>query len=409
MRGRVFVPWALGLLVSAWSTPAWAGRVVVFPLDARAVSEASAKAATDRVVATLRGIPDLKVIEPKSVEQKLGVNLTDQARACDYDVFCLVEVGEILQVERMLIGHVRRPEGKDVGGLELKLIVLDVAKAVIGEVLIWRLPDNAIAGWQDAVEAASRRLFSPPDALVDLSLDPGNARLSFYGEPVQVPAAGQPLRFWSGTYYATLQSPGYHSLEVKVVIPANTRTRVPLSLEPDPLYVPPDRQPKDKTTQPFARTSRREGSGVSAQDVAVKAPEAEDPVTAALSNPIPWVVAGGGAGLVVLGSVVMSGAQGNYNELSGQARYAPGMTATVDVAARAREDARSSYTLGSVLAFAGVAAVLGAGTWMVLSATLSDEAPPATAVKAGAPPKALEPLIQGVAHDLVGAAFRGGR
>jgi hypothetical protein len=359
MRGRVLVPWALGLLVFSLAAPAWAGRVVVFPLDARAVSEASAKAATERVVATLRGIPELKVIEPKSVEQKLGVDLTDQAQACDYDVFCLVEVGEILQVERMLIGHVRRPEGKDASGLELKLIVLDVAKAVIAEVLIWRIPDNAVAGWQDAVEAASRRLFSPPDALVDLALDPGNARLSFYGEPVQPPAPGQPLRFWSGTYYARVESPGYHALEVKVVIPTNTRTRVPLSLEPDPLYVPPDRRPKDKSTQPFDRTSRREGSGVSAQDVAVKAPEAEDPLTAALTNPIPWVVAGGGAGLIVLGSVVMSGAQANYNELSGQARYAPGMTATVDVAIQARDDSRGSYTLGSVLAFAGAAAVGG--------------------------------------------------
>lgn len=105
----------------------------------------------------------------------------------------------------------------------------------------------------------------------------------------------------------------------------------------------------------------------------------------------------------------MSGAQGNYNELSGQARYAPGMTATVDVAVQAREDSRSSYTLGSILAFTGAAAVVGAATWMVLAATLSDDPPPATAIKTGAPPKALEPAVQGAAQQLVDAAFRRGR
>lgn len=407
MVGRLALCTALGLFVLGQAGTALAARVVVFPLDARAVSEASARVATERVVATLRGITDLKVIEPKSVEQKLGVNLTEQARSCNYDVFCLVEVGEILQVERILIGHVRRPEGKDSSGLELKLIVLDVAKAVIAEVLIWRLPDSAAAGWQDAVEAAARRLFSAPDALVDLVLDPANAKLSFYGEPINVPAAGQPLRLWSGTYYARVESPGYHPLEVKVVVPPNTRTKVPLTLEPDPLYVPPDRQPKDKLAQPFERTSRREGSGISAKEVGVKAEEAEDPVSSALTNPIPWVVAGGGVGLVVLGSVVMSSAQGNYNELSGQARYAPGMTATVDVAVQVREDAQSSYTLGSALALAGVAAVVGAGAWMIIAATVAPD--PTPAVTTTAAPKALSPELSAAAHELVEAAFRGAR
>jgi hypothetical protein len=46
---------------------------------------------------------------------------------------------------------------------------------------------------------------------------------------------------------------------------------------------------------------------------------------------------------------------------------------------------------------------------MVLAATLSDDPPAATTLKTNTPPKALEPAIQGAAHELVDAAFRRGR
>src|SRR5688572_3424521 len=102
----------MGIALSLPSS-AIAKSVIVFPLDARGVSYDTASTATKWVLETVNSIPKMKVIEPKTVEAELGVKLTEQARACEYDVFCLVEVGEILEGDSMLIGHVRLTGGKE--------------------------------------------------------------------------------------------------------------------------------------------------------------------------------------------------------------------------------------------------------------------------------------------------------
>src|SRR5262249_3980543 len=131
----------------------------------RGVARETADSATNVIKKTLIGT-GVDVIDTRDVEKKLGVHLTEQAHACEYDTFCLVEVGEIVGGERLVIGHVRRggkEQKKD--ELELKLFVLDVAKATVVDTLLWRFP-NVPNALEEATRSATKKLLSPPDAKV---------------------------------------------------------------------------------------------------------------------------------------------------------------------------------------------------------------------------------------------------
>jgi hypothetical protein len=363
---------ATSIAVLLLPAPALARSVIIFPLDARGVAYDTAQTATHWVLETMRAIPDTRVIDPKTVEAELGVKLTEQARACEYDLFCLVEVGEILEGDAMLIGHVRRVGGNEDEVHELKLIVLDVPKATITDVVIWKVPTARQGGLENAVRAASRRLFSRPDAMVTFVLEPPNARVSFFGDQVQIPEDGT-LPYWSGTYLAEVEAEGYHPKELRVVIPPSTKeknTRIPIELEPDPLYVPKGGVRK---VQPFDRASRREGSGVTAE-VAGAVPEDDGPQPI-LFSPWPWLGAAAGIGVGIAGGVLMGMAQSDYNELSMQERYKPGVTVTAQVAIQRRDEARDRFQTGSGLLIAGGAVLVGTAIWVIIDWVLTPREP----------------------------------
>lgn len=353
----------------AWPSVARAERVVVFPLDARGVAYDTAGGATQAVLETMRAIPSVEVIEPATVEREIGVDLTEQAQACDYDVFCLVEVGEVLRTEKMLIGHVRLLNGPDGGEQELKLIVLDVAKATIVEVLIWKFPTSR-GGLLDATRAATKRLFANPDALVVLDVRPAEAKISFYGDPVVRPSEEAPMPYWSGTYLAVVEAEGFQTKELRVVIPPSkgkSRTRIPIELDPDLLYVPE----KGKTkAEPFAHASRRQGSGVSAQ--VVGAVKTDGDATLILEQPWPYITAAVGIAAGVAGGILMANAQGDYNDLSVQPRYTPGVTVTAGEAIIRRDDARSGYRIGSALTLSGVGVLVATVVWVIVDYVMTD-------------------------------------
>ncbi len=359
------------LLSLALSPTASAARVVVFGLAPRGIDAATVKQGTDSMLQTLRGLSGVQVIDPKTGKARLGVDLVEQARACEYDVFCLVEVGELLEGQQILIGHLSRLAPTDSHadeGLELKLMVLDIAKATTTEVLLWRVPDLDPQALRDATRAATRRLFAPRDLQVQFNLTPENAKLRLYGEPLGV-VSGQPMPYWSGHYHATMTADGYHPQQIPLKLePQQGVLQVGIELKEDPLWV----AGKAGSARPFERTSRSMGSGASAQTVGavVTQPEAEY----AYQGPLPWVAAGTGLALSVLGGVLMQRAQGSYNSRAEERRYTPTVTVTADVAMRDRDRAASAYRAGSGVMFAGMAVVVGAGLWMIIDAALSKPA-----------------------------------
>ncbi|MCK6545969.1 hypothetical protein L6R52_08875 [Myxococcota bacterium] len=374
-----------------------AAAVVVFPLDGRGVAERTAGDATARLKATLRALRSVEVIETAAVEKRLGVHLTEQARACEYDVFCLVEVGEILGSERMIIGHVRKPpRAESPDELELKLFVLDVAKASVADVLLWRVP-SAGAALDDAVDAATRRLFSAPNAKLAFELSPANAEVTFYGDPVPRTLKG-PLDYWSGVYHARIAADGFQPVTQRIVVEPGGPTTVKIELAPDLLWVA---KPKDtKRANPFAQPSRREGSGVSAEEAGALPVATDDDGSGGFANPIGWGLAGAGIAATVAGVIVSASAQSDYNSLSKQERYLPGVTLSAAQAIATRDDARSRYTIGSVVALSGGAIAASGLLWMIVDSATHGGKP--SSVKLGA---AHLPGVDGVLGS-VGAEVR---
>ncbi len=334
-----------------------AAKVVVFGLDPRNVSAEATKQGTQTLLTTLGKLPGVEVIDPQTAKARLGVDLVQQAKACQYDVFCLVELGELLDADQLLVGHVSQPAPTDSDadlGLELKLMVLEVVSASTVDVLLWRVQDLDSTALAQACDAGARRLFSTPDVEVQFALTPPGAEVRLYGEPVDLKPEGASMPYWSGTYDALVRAEGYEPKRFRIRLDKGQASlTVPLALEQDPLWV----QTKSAEVRPFDRPSRRRAGPLNL----VAPPEAE-----ASSSLLPWALGGGGVAVVVLGGFVMQRAQADYNNRSAEARYVGGVTRSAAVAINKRSAARLEHRIGSGALIGGLVALLGAGVWMLL-------------------------------------------
>lgn len=353
---------AFGALVASLllSQVAVAAKVVVFGLDPRNVSAETTAQGAQRLLTTLAKLPGLTVIDPQTAKARLGVDLVQQARACEYDVFCLVELGELLDADKLLIGHLSRPAPTDPDadlGLELRLMVLEVASASTVDVLLWRVQDLNSKALAQACDAGARRLFGPPDIKVQFVLTPPNAQLHLYGEPVELSPKGAPIPYWSGTYDAIVRAEGYEPRQIRIRLKKGKATlTVPLELEQDPLWV------GERTSKPelFDRPSRSSGLGT----LNLETPAVPQP--SLLHRLLPWGLGGGGVFVSALGGFLMQQAQASYNTRAGEIRYQSTVTLPAAAAVKERDAAQGKHRIGSGLLVAGVVAIVGAGVWLLL-------------------------------------------
>jgi hypothetical protein len=353
---------AFGALVASLllSQVAVAAKVVVFGLDPRNVSAETTAQGAQRLLTTLAKLPGLTVIDPQTAKARLGVDLVQQARACEYDVFCLVELGELLDADTLLIGHLSRPAPTDPDadlGLELRLMVLEVASASTVDVLLWRVQDLNSKALAQACDAGARRLFGPPDIKVQFVLTPPNAQLHLYGEPVELSPKGAPIPYWSGTYDAIVRAEGYEPRQVRIRLKKGKATlTVPLELEQDPLWV------GERASKPelFDRPSRSSGLGT----LNLETPAVPQP--SLLHRLLPWGLGGGGVVVSALGGFLMQQAQASYNTRAGEIRYQSTVTLPAAAAVKERDAAQGKHRIGSGLLVAGMVAIVGAGVWLIL-------------------------------------------
>ena len=322
------------LIAVAATAQTAAAQVVVFPLDPRGVDPVVAQRATDAVLAALSKVEGLPVIDPQTVERQLGLDLTVRARQCQYDVFCLVEIGEILETSTVLLGHVQRRLGDETLPFELKMVVLDVDRAAIAEVLIWRMAD-AVA-LTAAAGTAGRRLFSPRDANVTVRIEPPDATVRLYEEPQTMPRAG-PWSTWSGTYRLRVTAEGYLPVDRAWAVPPG-ESALRLSLEPDPLFV----RPVIRSERPAPSASPFDDD-VDARTLRIP-PQRQTP--SRFSRPWPWITTGTGVAAAVAGTVLMALAQADYNDVAEEARFSAG-TSPVFAARDARDDADLQNQIGA--------------------------------------------------------------
>jgi hypothetical protein len=357
----------LGALVLGAPSNSSQSRVLVFPLEAREISPLRAQRVDADLSQALRGTASLSVIESRIVSRELRVDLRKQAQECNHDVLCLVQLGEMVQSQKILLGQLK--EGRD-GTEVLRLTVIDVRRAVVSDTLLWTVPDrdHLLA---HAAHAAARHLFSPPNATLLLDLEPSGASLSVYGEPLGQPPLPRNLPFWSGKYFVRLEHPGYLPQEVLLTVRRGRSVKVAVELEPDPLYVAEDTGRAVRST----KSPRKLGVGrpIEIGDEPEDA-EPEDSTPSPLLHPYAWAVIGVGALTVTGGALVMNGAQADYNDLSAERRYQPGVTLAAPGAVRVREDARSRHSLGSVVAFSGAVAIVGGAVWMLIDGLAAKDA-----------------------------------
>ena len=321
-------------------------QVVVFPLEAQDVPDAVAAEVTTAIGGAVGGVDGFEVINLFEAEQRLGVNLTQQARACGEDAFCLVEVGEIIEAATVVRGSIRkRSDSKP--AFELKLIAVDVRRAAVAEALTWRFDDAAMT--LPAGVAAGRRLFAPRDARVTVRLEPPSADLFLYGESQAVPSNGDWIT-WSGEYMLRVQAEGYLPNERRWKIAPGPST-LTVALNRDPLHV------RSVVTQDEVSPGGEQDRG----DIVITTPAHGRP--SRFARPWPWVTAGVGAAAVVAGTVVMASAQADYNALANEARFT-GDTTQAFVAIDARDDANRRFQVGGGLVVAGAAVLVGGLIWL---------------------------------------------
>ena len=343
-------------MLAAALTAAAPVRIVVFPIEGHGVANDSVNAVYARLVNSLERDPTLEVISADDVSSEIGVDLGEQARDCDNDLLCLIQIGELVGGERLLLGKLKRHvKGFD----DLRLSVVDVEKAHLVDTLRWKIPARSGALY-DAVSIAGRMLAGKPDAQVFFDVFPEDLELVFYGSPSRDLELGKPTEFWSGIYYGRATRAGYEPRDVRISIPAGGPTRVTVELESDPLWVGPGTRKANITPVPGARGR---------SDTVV--PEADEGWPwGAIAG---WSVVGVGAAVAGLGGVLMNGAQDRYNEVAGQTRYTEMTTAVAD-ARRIADDTTKDYGLGTRVMIGGVSTIVLGLTWVIIdAATGSDD------------------------------------
>lgn len=364
--------WSVALLCAsvALAPGAHALSVVVVPLDAEGTRAfEAARVASGVMSTTLRELPELRVMESRAVSAELGVNLVEQVQLCRREVLCLVQIGDAVSADRMLLGEVSENEGKRL----LKLYVVDVTKAAMVDTLTWTVStDDRML--EDAVRAAMRQLFGKPDARIVLQILPRDAQLELFGERVNL-RYWEEIPFWSGVYYGRVSAKGHEARDVRIVLSPGGPTNVVIELVPDLLYVDPD-----------ARSRKRETDGkfmvVSADDAAAQAAAAVARPSP-LANPWAWGLIALGAGASAVGGVVVVGAQSDYNALSAEPRFLRGETTTAVEAVSARQDARDSFGMGSTIMVGGIVVGVAGVVWMLVDAAIASGPPAAAGAQGG--------------------------
>jgi hypothetical protein len=373
VRGaRSFVAWLFAVGALAPAPLAHALSVVVVPLDAEGTRAfEAARLASGARSSALRELPELRVMESRAVSAELGVSLVEQVHLCRREVLCLVQIGDAVSADRMLLGEL-----SEVGGQRLlKLYVVEVTKAAMIDTLTWTV-SNDDAVLEDAVRAAMRQLFGQPDARIVLQILPRDAQLELFGERVNL-RYWEEIPFWSGVYYGRVSAKGHEARDVRIVLAPGGPSNVVIELVPDLLYVDPDaRSRKRDTDGKFMVVSAADAAAQAAAAAAVDRPSP-------LANPWAWGLVALGAGASAVGGAVVVGAQSDYNALSVEPRFLRGETTTAIEAIAAREDARDSFSLGSKVMVGGIVVGVAGLVWMLVDAAIDSGAPVAPASSGG--------------------------
>ena len=352
----VHLPIALiSSVIAGLPAPAEASRILVLPLEAKEVSNERAAQTTRLLVNAIEQDPDAAIIDLESVRTELRLDLAVEAQRCEHDILCLVQLSELVQADRLVVGSVKDAEK---GETFLRLSVVDVRRASLVDSVRWRVPAQSGA-WEEAVGTAAKRLLSRPDATIVLDVWPKDADVTFFRSLSPPPPHGEEIEWWSGVYYGRVSKPGFEPTDIRLTVPPGGPTRLTIELEGDPLWF--DKNP-GRRRAPTAR---------------VRPPIRPTPIpratSSAFANAYAWALVGSGLAVSAGGAVLMHSAQDEYNQIAAEPRYTGDRTTSWLGAQETRASARDDYGVAANVLVAGAAAaVVGIG-WMVVDALFFDD------------------------------------
>lgn len=283
----------------------------------------------------------------------MGADPAVRAEACGYAVPCLVELGARLGADVLVVGRLARAGGAtSEGAWALELVAIDVGDGFVAGVSEWTFGTEDLDA---AAQTLARQVALPSDARLVFDLEPAEARVALYGEPIDVGADGL-VDVAAGTYRIAISAPG-HEVEVRRVSVAPTETvTVAARLALDPLA--PAVPAADATLESF-----REERPLAGGDRVP--PPTSGPSSRRWFRVLRWSGVAVASGVAMTGGALMIDAQSRYDGASAETRFSSSTTGALDAAAL-RGGARDQRLAGQVMLWTGLGLAVAGTIWALV-------------------------------------------
>jgi|GEM_PF-5891040 len=335
MKGMKLLVTALLTLFIVWPSSAQS-QVLVFPIEF--VDIAPYPDASKIIASTLeKG-------GKSSAEIEKSINLTEYRDRCAGENLCLVQIGQLVDAESVIVIKARR----GISGLDsLSLRAIETSSGKVLKKIAWEVESGSRA-FNRALHVGLRQLLYEPDASVVFEVSPKRTTVSLYGKPVKMAGPGSSVPLWSGEYALKAEAPGYETTTRWLNVEPGSFQRESVRLKANSALIAEQSSgylPRPKLSQEVRKID--------------KSP---------LSKLLAWGLFAGGAISLGGGSLFMYSANQSFVELAGQSRNFSGNDNLLSAqeATSVRDELSSDYDSGRYIAIAGGVALFASTIWILI-------------------------------------------
>lgn len=279
-----------------------------------------------------------------------SINLTEYRDRCADENLCLVQIGQLVDAESVIVVKVRR----GVSGTDsLNLRVIETLSGKVLKQIAWDV-EPGFRAFRRALVAGLKQLLYAPDASIVFEVVPKKTTVRLYGKVVKPVESEQPVPLWSGDYFLTAEAPGYETTTRWLTVESGTFQRESIRLKPNSALI----AEQSSGYIPRVDNSRK------------SKPPAMNP----WSKWMAWGLFAGGAMSLGGGSLYMYSANQSFLELSEQSRNFTNndQLLSAQEATLLGNELSGDYDDGRYIAIAGGVALLASTLWLLID-SLGDE------------------------------------
>ncbi|MEE2904550.1 MAG: hypothetical protein VYC39_19625 [Myxococcota bacterium] len=279
---------------------------------------------------------------PAEIEQ--SINLTEYRDRCAGEDLCLVQIGQLVDAESVIVIRARR----GISGLDsLSLRALETSSGKILKKIAWEV-ESGSSSFNKALHVGLRQLLYEPDASVVFDVSPKRTTISLYGKPVGMTESGESVPLWSGEYALRAEAPGYETETRWFNVEPGSFHRELVRLKANSAFIAEQSNgylPRPQVSQKIKR-----------------------PDKSPLSEWLAWGLFAGGAISLGGGSLSMYSANQSFVELAQQNRNFSGNENLLSAqeATSVRDELSSDYDNGRYIAIAGGVALFASTMWILI-------------------------------------------